>query len=157
MRKKGIAAVALLGLALRLAVLAGAGEDLGRAVRARWGDGDLVRATLNVELGARGVPERGVEEADAEQGEPPAAAPAAEPSLLLVEVTPRPAPEAAEAPAEREATEPSAPEVRPADLSGGAAVIKRSFTQPCPIPPGLQVARMYTRVPGPLGRLRENR
>ena len=127
MRKKGIAAVALLGLALRLAVLAGAGEDLGRAVRARWGDGDLVRATLNVELGARsGTPERSAEEADAEQGEPPAAAPAAEPSLLLVEVTPRPAPEAAEAPAEREATEPPAPEVRPADLSGGAAVNDRT-------------------------------
>ena len=127
MRKKGIAAVALLGLALRLAVLAGAGEDLGRAVRARWGDGDLVRATLNVELGARsGAPERSAEEADAEQGEPPAAAPAAEPSLLLVEVTPRPAPEAAEAPAEREETQTPTPEVRPADLSGGAAVNDRT-------------------------------
>ena len=40
---------------------------------------------------------------------------------------------------------------------GGAAVINRSFTQPCPIPPGLAVERIYTRVPAPLGRLRDLR
>ena len=52
MRKKGIAAAALLGLALRLTVLAGGGEALERFVHDRWGDGRLVRATLNIELGA---------------------------------------------------------------------------------------------------------
>src|SRR5699024_7146720 len=41
-------------------------------------------------------------------------------------------------------------------VMGGAAVMKRSFTQPWPMPPGLVVARMHTEVPGPLGRLREN-
>ena len=40
---------------------------------------------------------------------------------------------------------------------GGPAVINRSLTHPWPTPPGLAVARMYTLVPGPLGRFRENR
>ena len=35
---------------------------------------------------------------------------------------------------------------------GAAAVMKRSFTHPWPTPPGLAVERIYTRVPGPLGR-----
>jgi len=39
---------------------------------------------------------------------------------------------------------------------GGAAVINRFFTHPCPIPPGFPVARMYTLVPGPVARFREN-
>ena len=42
-------------------------------------------------------------------------------------------------------------------LMGLEAVTKRSLTHPWPTPPGLAVARIYTRVPGPLGRLRENR
>ena len=36
-------------------------------------------------------------------------------------------------------------------VPGGAGVINRSFTQPWPTPPGLVVARIYTRVPGPGG------
>ena len=40
---------------------------------------------------------------------------------------------------------------------GLPAVMNRSLTQPCPIPPGLAVERIYTRVPGPLGRFLENR
>ena len=39
---------------------------------------------------------------------------------------------------------------------GGAHVMNRSFTQPCPTPPGFVVARTPTNVPGPEGRLREN-
>ena len=39
-------------------------------------------------------------------------------------------------------------------VPAGAGLINRAFTQPCPTPPGLAVARMYTRVPGPEGRLR---
>ncbi len=54
MGKKAIAAAALLGLALRAAVLAGAGEEMERFVRSHWGDGKLVRATLDIELGAHG-------------------------------------------------------------------------------------------------------
>lgn len=125
LRKKGIAAAALLGLALRLAVLAGAGEDLGRFVNDRWGDGNLVRATLNIELGARGGAPEGEPAAEPDPAPPEeSAAPTAEPSLLLVEVTPRPAPSAEPAP--EEAPEPPAPEVRAADLSGGAAVNDRT-------------------------------
>ena len=33
-------------------------------------------------------------------------------------------------------------------------MMNRAFTQPWPMPPGLVVARIYTRVPGPVGRLR---
>ena len=40
---------------------------------------------------------------------------------------------------------------------GAAAVMKRSFTHPWPTPPGLAVERIYTRVPGPLGRFRDFR
>ena len=39
-------------------------------------------------------------------------------------------------------------------VPGGAGVMNRAFTHPWPMPPGLVVARMYTRVPGPVGRLR---
>ena len=39
-------------------------------------------------------------------------------------------------------------------VPGGAGVMNRAFTQPWPMPPGLVVARIYTRVPGPVGRLR---
>ena len=39
-------------------------------------------------------------------------------------------------------------------VPGGAGVMNRAFTHPWPMPPGLAVARMYTCVPGPLGRLR---
>ena len=37
-------------------------------------------------------------------------------------------------------------------FEGGAGVMNRFFTQPCPTPPGFPVARMYTRVPGPEAR-----
>ena len=39
-------------------------------------------------------------------------------------------------------------------VPGGAGLMNRALTQPWPTPPGFAVARMYTRVPGPLGRLR---
>ena len=39
-------------------------------------------------------------------------------------------------------------------VPGGAGVINRALTQPWPMPPGFVVARIYTRVPGPVGRLR---
>ena len=41
-------------------------------------------------------------------------------------------------------------------VRGGAGVMNRALTQLCPMPPGLVAARIYTRVPGPAGRLREN-
>ena len=40
-------------------------------------------------------------------------------------------------------------------VKGFAAVINLSFTQPWPRPPGFVVARIYTRVPAPPGRLRD--
>ena len=39
-------------------------------------------------------------------------------------------------------------------VPGGAGVMNRAFTHPWPMPPGFAVARMYTTVPGPVGRLR---
>ena len=118
MGKKAIAAAALLGLALRAAVLAGAGEEMERFVRSHWGDGKLVRATLDIELGAHGGaagelgPEPAAEEAQTRL-------PDAETPYRLVEVTPRPTPEAAETyPPETTPTDT----VRAADLSGNAAV-----------------------------------
>ncbi len=130
MRKKGIAAALLMGLALRLAVLAGAGEDVERYIRARLGDGKLVRATLNVELGA--PPEIAETEAPA-----PAAA---ELAGLRQETQPERAPErliavtpqsrAESDPAETSTTDdgseadidaPTAT-IRAADLSGSATV-----------------------------------
>nr|DAL39791.1 MAG TPA_asm: hypothetical protein [Caudoviricetes sp.] len=39
-------------------------------------------------------------------------------------------------------------------VPAGAGLMNRAFTQPWPTPPGLAVARTYTRVPGPEGRLR---
>ena len=131
MRKKGIAAALLTGLALRLAVLAGAGEDVERYIRARLGDGKLVRATLNVELGA--PPEPAGTEAS-----PPAAAElaslrqeAAQPErepLQLIAVTPPP--RTASDPAETSTTDDGSEEgidapaatIRAADLSGSATV-----------------------------------
>ena len=123
MGKKGIAAAALLGLALRLAVLAGAGEQLGSFVRAHWGGGDLVRATLNIELGSNG----GAAETETPVPETQEAASVPTPTpdsvLRLVAVTPRPA----EAPAEAEpAPEVPAPAIRAANLGGGEAVIDRT-------------------------------
>ena len=133
MRKKGIAAALLVGLALRLAVLAGAGEDLARLVRTRWGDGALVRATLNVELGA---PPEEAGEAAADTAAPAAAeltlrqdaAPADAAPIQLIEVTPSPRAEADGG--ERNALDdgseaecaPAAVTIRAADLSGSAIV-----------------------------------
>ena len=134
MRKKGIAAALLMGLALRLAVVAGAGEDIERIVRTRWGDGRLVRATLNVELGA---PPEGAGPAD-EAAPEPAAAPLAglrpdddqpetEP-LRLIAVTPPPRAGAAEdgdnTLTDESEAEPEAPRatIRAADLSGASVV-----------------------------------
>ena len=133
MRKKGIAAALLMGLALRLAVLAGAGEDLERLVRTRWGDGALVRATLNVELGA---PQEGAEEATDDAAAPAAAeltlrmdADVAESvPYTLIEVTPplRAGTDGGENSALDDGSEaspaPKAVTIRAADLSGSAIV-----------------------------------
>ena len=126
MRKKGIAVAALLGLALRLAVLAGGGERLEQFVRDHVGDGRLVRATLDIELGAREEAEAAQTEETSEPPAPPAppdarAQESAAPALLLVEVTPRPTPETAE-----RASDVPAPQIRAADLSGGCEVNNRT-------------------------------
>ena len=121
MGKKGIAALALLGVALRLTVLAGAGEGLERRLSARWDDGKLVRATLNLELGKRGADAQpdAADEADL----PAAEAPATKPLLLPVTVTPGPI-EAEEPAADPKPT--PAPTIYASDLSGGAAVNDRT-------------------------------
>ena len=125
MGKKGLAALALLGVALRLTVLAGAGEGLERLISARWDDGKLVRATLNLELGKRSTDAQPASEPDAADIPDAAAseAPETKPLLLPVTVTPRPA-----QPEENTvAPEPStALAIRAADLSGGAAVNDRT-------------------------------
>jgi len=132
MGKKQIVAAALVGLALRTAVLAGAGDALARFVSERTGDGQLVRATLNVELGAPASPEALAaqrpdddEPAPADLAAPAIApAPAATPALRLVAVPPPARPEPTPAP--DAAADPDAPppavEIRAADLSGGEVV-----------------------------------
>ena len=133
MRKKGIAAALLMGLALRIAVLAGAGEALGDFVRTRWGDGELLRATLAVELGRPAADDPSPEESPAPAGTCAAPLTAAaegeradKPEYLLVAVTPPPrAPEGEpDAPPDAAAPDgaPPAAEIRAADLSGTAAV-----------------------------------
>ncbi len=126
MGKKGIAAAALLGMVLRLAVLAGAGEKIGNYVRDRLGDGKLVRATLDIELGSYG--EATAEEAPDSSG-PEATAeltPAAVGTALsLIPVTPRPTEEASETDTQAPEEDPP-PQIRTVDLSGGAAVNDRT-------------------------------
>ena len=114
MGKKGIAAAALLGLALRLAALAGAGEALGGFVRDRLGDGRLLRATLDIELGTHGAAARGEAETLPATDAPAAAEGELKPLLLPVTVTPRPT----ETPAPPEAT--PAPAGCPPDLAAAA-------------------------------------
>ncbi len=132
MRKKGIAAALLMGLALRLAVVAGAGEDIERVVRTRWGDGKLVRATLNVELGAppegaEAEPEAVPDPAAPEEPHLDNALPETSP-LQLIAVTPPPRVGAAEdgdnTLTDGSEPEPEAPRatIRAADLSGASIV-----------------------------------
>ena len=126
MGKKGIAAAALLGLALRLAVLAGAGEGVERFVRDRWGDGSLVRATLDIELGARGTAAQADAAAeDAPEDAVSAPETAAKPLALPAALPPEPETAAEPSPAQ---TEDAAPQVFAADLSAGAAVNDRTQT-----------------------------
>lgn len=112
--KKKLAGVVLAGVLLRAAMLAGAGEALGSWVRELSVDGQLVSATLNIELGSPAAEPTPTPTAEPEA---PAAtaAPAAE--LLLVEVTAPPTPSPTPVP------EPTAtPEVRAADLSAAVKV-----------------------------------
>ena len=125
MGKKGIAAAALLGLALRLAALAGAGDALAETLRDRFSGGQLVRATLDIELGAHGA----AAEAEPREAAPEAAlaAETAKPKLMPVTVTPRPTDASASpAPSPTPAPETPAAEIRGANLSGGAAVNDRT-------------------------------
>ena len=127
MRKKGIAAAALAALALRLAVLAGAGESVEHYLREHLDDGRLLRATLNVELGAHAVAAAAepdsAPEAEALSGEarPEAQAPA--PLLLPGEVTPRPSPSPTPELPERSS---AAAEIRAADLSADVRLNNRT-------------------------------
>ena len=117
--KKKVAGAILAAALLRIAVMAGAGEALGDWVREHGGDGQLVSATLNIELGGK------ESEAVPEVTEPPTASPEpareSELSLLLVEVTPPPTPEPTPTP------EPQpTPEVRAADLSAANRIHDRT-------------------------------
>ena len=102
----------LAGVLLRLAMVAGAGDSVGNLVRELTGDGRLVTATLNIELGGAVAPE------EAQPTQAPAQAPAAAteqsalPELLLVAVTPPPK----ESPSPKPQAEETA-EIVTADLS----------------------------------------
>jgi len=120
MGKKAVAAAVLAGLALRCAVLAGAGERIERFVGERLGEGELLRATLNVELGAPAEPEAAAPLAVEAESD------GAVPTLRLVAVTPQPRPDplstaAADVPDPTPAPAETV-EIRAADLSGAAIV-----------------------------------
>lgn len=91
MKKKIVGAV-LVGLVVRLAVLAGAGEALGAWVRDIGTDGRLVSAALSIGMGGHPLPDTAETEPDAETdtaAETDAAdAPSAQSTLLLVPVRP---------------------------------------------------------------------
>ena len=117
--KKKIAGTVLAALLLRAVVLAGAGEAVRDWVRERWGGGQLLSATVNIELaGETEAPGPAVQEIP--DGETPDAPGKSGISLLLVEVTPRPT----EAPAATERVETAAaPAVLAADLSAAESQV----------------------------------
>ena len=128
MRKKGLVAAALLAAALRCAVLAGAGEPVERFLRAHLGDGELVNATLRIELGAR--PGAAENEAAPPEAEPLTEAPDAAEAPDGIEapdaapLVPEPTPDAPEASAPADTPTPTL--LRAYDLSGAAAVQNNS-------------------------------
>ncbi|MCM1149968.1 MAG: stage II sporulation protein P [Butyricicoccus sp.] len=64
--KKGIVSMLLVGAALRLAMLAGAGEAVSEWAREISSDGSLITATLSLELGSKPEEARGVEQLENE-------------------------------------------------------------------------------------------
>ena len=123
--RRAITGAVLVGLALRLAMLAGAGEVLGAWVQEAATDGRLISATLSLELGGAGSePPEDTQEAEPSPGaEQARQTPAAEaPEIIrpmLVTVTP---------PAEREEEEDGSSEeedetqIRSATISAGVSL-----------------------------------
>ena len=124
--RRTITGVVLVGLALRLAMLAGAGEVLGAWVQEAAADGRLISATLSLELGGAGSePPEDTQEAEPSPGtEPARETPAGEIPAgevirpMLVTVTP---------PAEREEekdgkSEEEETEIRSATISAGVSL-----------------------------------
>ena len=121
MRKKGFAAAALLALALRCALWAGAGEPVERFLSERLGDGELVNATLRIELGAQrdaAITEAAEASGAAEAPNVPEAVQSAAPLTVL---QPLPAPEPLPP-----ADTPAPTLLRAVDLSGASAVQNNS-------------------------------
>ena len=119
--RRTITGAVLVGLALRLAMLAGAGEVLGAWVQERAADGRLISATLSLELGGAGQ-----EQPEDTEGAP--ASPEAEQAEvqkmtaeeiirpMLVTVTPPTEREEEDEPEEDE------PEIRSATISAGVSL-----------------------------------
>lgn len=120
--KKGIVSVLLAGAALRLAMLAGAGEAVSEWAREISSDGSLITATLSLELGSKpDLPQESPEQGQDVQETPDNSAPEGEEvlrelvSTMQVRVTPTP-----EAQEETEAEE--TPEILPTTISAGVSV-----------------------------------
>ena len=130
--KKKIAGAVLAGLLVRAAVMAGAGDTVREWVNSLNGDGKLVTATLNIELGGGEQTGDTAAAAALPQYEMPVTASAQEPkpteaadesdALLLVAVRPsEKQPQSAEAPPEETPYAPTA-EVLAADLSAASKI-----------------------------------
>lgn len=118
--RRTITGAVLVGLALRLAMLAGAGEVLGAWVQERAADGRLISATLSLELGGAGQEQpEDTEEApaspEAEQAEVQKMTAEEIIRPMLVTVTP-PEREEEDEPEEDE------PEIRSATISAGVSL-----------------------------------
>ena len=121
--KKRIAGAVLAGLLVRVAVMAGAGDTVREWVNSLNGDGKLVTATLNIELGSGETAAAPQEASDEPEPTAPQPTKTENTPLLLVAVTPpeteRPQPE--EQPSEEPPFAPTA-EVLAADLSAASKI-----------------------------------
>ena len=101
--KKGIVGAVLVGMALRLAVLAGAGEALSGWARQVTADGSLITATLRLELGksaedAQTAPETSLPEPSEEPENGESAVKTVKVAVTPPPETPEPAPEPSPSP-----------------------------------------------------------
>lgn len=111
--KKGIVSVVLVGMALRLAVLAGAGEALSQWAKKVTQDGSLITATLRLELG------KGGEEPENAAIPPEITPETGEKAFNTVQVAVTAAPSPSPAPEPEESEEP---EIIAADMSADAEI-----------------------------------
>ena len=121
--RRAITGAVLVGLAVRLAMLAGAGEVLGAWVQEYAADGRLISATLNLELGGAGSepPEPAQEEPASPETSPAQVQKMTAEEIIrpmLVTVTPSPS----EREEEDGETEDDEPEIRSATISAGVSL-----------------------------------